>query len=84
MIVRKGKYTPGKVYNSIKEKMYKNWESKSELGFNSNEEIPKFTNYDISDRNTRCDIFIKELWHDTSKNLSVEEIKFCCEVFKQT
>ena len=47
----------------MKETFIKNWESNSVLGFNSSEEIPKFTNYDISERNMRCDICIKELWH---------------------
>ena len=48
----------------MKEIFIKNWEYKSMLGFNSSEEIPKFTKYDISERNMRCDIFIKEMWHD--------------------
>ena len=34
--------------------------------FNSSEEIPNFTNYDISESNMRCDICIKELWNDMS------------------
>ena len=67
MISRKGKYIPGKVYNYTKEKFIKKWESKSVLEFNSSEEIPKFTNYDISESNMRCDICIKELSHDTLK-----------------
>ena len=62
MIAQKGKYIPGKVYNSMKETFIKNWESKSVLGFNSSEEIPNFTNYDKSDSNMRCEICIKELW----------------------
>ena len=64
MIARKSKYIPGKVYNYMKETFIKNWESKSVLGFNSSEEILKFTNYDISKINMRCYICIKELWHD--------------------
>ena len=53
----------------MKEKSIKNWESKSLLGFNSSEEIPNFTNHDISERNMRCDICTRELWHDMSKKL---------------
>ena len=63
MIARKGKYIPGKVYNTIKEAFIKIWESKSMLGFNLSEGIPNFTNHDISESNIRCDIFIRELWH---------------------
>ena len=54
MISRKVKYIPGKVYNSMKETFINNWESKSVLGFNSSEDIPNLTNYDISDSNMRC------------------------------
>ena len=53
----------------MKEKSIKIWESKSLLGFNSSEEIPNFTNHDISERNMRCDICTRELWHDMSKKL---------------
>ena len=67
---RNGKYIPGKVYNSIIETFIKNWESKSVLEFQSSEKIPKFTNYYISESNMRCDICIRELWHDMSKILS--------------
>ena len=64
MIARNGKYIPGKLYNNTKQKFIKKWEYKSVLGFNSSEEIPKFANYDISERNMRCDICIRKLWHD--------------------
>ena len=71
MISRKGKYVPVKVYNTVKETFIKNWESKSVLGFNSSEEIPNFTNHDISERNMRCNIFIRKLWHDISKRIEL-------------
>ena len=58
MIARMGRYTPGKVYNTMKEKFMNKWESKSVLGLNSSEEIPNFTNHDISEINLRCDICI--------------------------
>ena len=48
----------------MKEIFIKNWESKSVLAFNSSEEIPNFINYDISERNMRCEICIRELWND--------------------
>ena len=65
----KGKYIPGNVYISMKEKFIKNWQSKSVLGFNSSEEITNFTNYDISDINMRCEVCIKELWDDMSRKV---------------
>ena len=71
MIARKGKYIPGNAYISMKENFIKNWESKSVLGFNSIEEIPNFTNYDISDSNMRCEMCIKELWHDMSRKVDL-------------
>ena len=49
----------------------KKWESKSVLGFNSIEETPNFTNYDISDRNIRFEMCIKELWHDMSRKVDL-------------
>ena len=64
MIVRKGKYIPGKVYNITKETIIKKWISKSMLGFNLSKEITNFTNHDISVSNMRCEICIRELWHD--------------------
>ena len=69
MIERKGKYIPVNVYNNIKENFIKNWESKSVLVFNSSEEIQTFANHSISESNMRCDICIRELWHDISKKL---------------
>ena len=70
MIARKGKYIPGKVYNTMKETFIENWKSKSVLGFSSSKEIPNFRNHDISESNMRCEICIRELWHDMSKKLS--------------
>ena len=55
----------------MKETFIKKWESNSVLGFNSSEEIPKFTNYDISESNMRCDIFIKEMWHEMSNKIKL-------------
>ena len=68
MIARIGKYILVKAYNYMKETFIKHWESNNALGFNSSEEIPKFTNYDISESNIICDNCIRELWHDMSKN----------------
>ena len=53
----------------MKDIFIKNWQSKSVLGFNSSEEITNFTNYDISDRNTRCEVCIKKLWDDMSREI---------------
>ena len=41
------------------------------LGFNSIEETPNFTNYDISDSNIRFEMCIKELWHDMSRKVDL-------------
>ena len=43
--------------------------SVSVLGFNSSEEIPKFTNHDISESNMRCVVCIKELWDYMSRKV---------------
>ena len=51
----------------MKETFIKNWFSQSVLGFNLSEDIPNFTNYDISESIMRCEICIRELWHDMSK-----------------
>ena len=69
MIPRKSKYIPGKVYNITKETFIKNWFYQSVLGFNLSEDIPNFTNHDISESNMRCDIFIRQPWHDMSKKI---------------
>ena len=69
MRARKGKYIPGNVYNLMKEIFIKNWRSHSALGFNLSEDIPNFTNHDISESNMRCDICIREQWYDMYKQL---------------
>ena len=69
MILQMGKYIPGKAYNYMKKTLIKSWSYKSVLVFNSSKGFPKFTNHDISERNMRCDICIKELWHDISRKL---------------
>ena len=79
MITRKGKYIPGKVYNITKENFIQNWKSKGVLGFNLSEDIPNLTNHNISESNMRCEICIREMWHDISKNQAIEEITFSCE-----
>ena len=38
------------------------------LGFNSSEDLTNFTNHDISDYNMRCEVCIKEIWNDMSRN----------------
>ena len=58
---KKGKIYPRQGIQYYERNIYKNWESKSVLEFNSSEEIPNFTNHDISERNMRCEIFIREL-----------------------
>ena len=51
----------------MKEKIIKNWKSKSLLGLDSSEDTPNFTNHEISESNMRCKIFIGELCKDISK-----------------
>ena len=70
IIARKGKYIPGNLYNIMKEKLIKNWQSQSVLGFNLSEDIPNVTNRDISESNMIYEIFIRELWHEIPKKLS--------------
>ena len=85
MIARNSKYIPGKLYNYMKETFIKNWESKIVLGFNSSKEIPKFTNHEISERNMRCYICIKELWHDISGKVELlKELHFIVRALKKT
>ena len=55
------------------------------LGFNLSEEITNFTNPDTSESNMRCEICIRELWHDMfKKNGAIEKITISCEGLKQT
>ena len=47
------------------------------LGFNPSKEITKFTNHNTSESNMRCDICIRELWHDISGNVYLlEQLNF--------
>ena len=61
---KKRQIYPRKGIQYYERNIYKNWEYKSVLGFNSSEEIPNFTNHDISESNMRCDICIIELCYD--------------------
>ena len=65
--VRKGKYIPGNVYNQMKEIFIKNGIDKSLLGLNSSEDIPNFTNHEISESDIKCDKSIAELCNNMSK-----------------
>ena len=56
---------------SYKRNIYKNWKSKSLLGLDSSEDIHNFTNRDISEINMRCNIYSRELCHDTSKTFEL-------------
>ena len=69
MIAIKCKYIPDNVYNHTKETFIKDWKSKSLLGLYSSEDISNFNNYEILENNIRCEIFIRELWHDMSKTI---------------
>ena len=64
MIAIKGKYTPGNVCNNTKETFIKNWQYLSVLGLDLSEDITNFINHDIPERNMRCEICIRELWHE--------------------
>ena len=55
----------------MKDTFIKNWQSKSVLGFNSSEGITNFTNLDISDRNMRYEVCIKELWDEMSRKIAL-------------
>ena len=71
MISRKGKYIPGNVYNNNKETFINNWQYKSFLGLYLSEDISNFTNHDISESNMICEICIRELCHNMSKNIEL-------------
>ena len=70
MIEIKVKYTPENVYNYMKETFVKNWKPKHFLGLYSSEDTPNFTNHEISESKTRCNICIRKLWHEMSKKSS--------------
>ena len=53
------------------------------LGFNSSEEIPNFTNYDISESSMRYDICIREMWHDMSKIEPLRKLHFLVRAFNK-
>ena len=59
MIERKVNYIPVNAYNNTKETFIKNWRFLSVLGLYLSEDIPNFTNNDISESNTRCHICIR-------------------------
>ena len=44
--------------------MYKNRKDKSLLGLDSSEDIPNFTNHDISDINIKCEICTTQMQND--------------------
>ena len=51
----------------MKDTFKNNLQSKSVLGFDSSEGITDFNNHDISYKNMRFGVCIKELWDDMSK-----------------
>ena len=68
----------------MKETFIKNLKSKSLLGLDSSEDTPNFTNYGISDSNMRCDICIRELWHDMFKKIELlEQLHYLVRAFKK-
>ena len=67
MTAQKGKYIPDNVYTSMKD----NFQSKSVLGFDSSEIITNFNNHDISYKNMRCGVCIKELRDDMSRKIDL-------------
>ena len=73
----------GNVYNHMRETFIKNWRSQSVLGVDFSEDIPNFNHHDISESNMKCEICIRELWHDI-KNRAIEIIRFSCEDRKQS
>ena len=61
---KKGQIYPRKCIQSNEVNIYKNWKDKSLLGLASGEEIPNFTNNEISDSNIKCNICTTQLWND--------------------
>ena len=71
MTAQKGKYIPDNLYTSMTDTFNKNLQSKSVLRFDSSEEITHFNNHDISYKNMRCGVCIKELWDDMSGKINL-------------
>ena len=47
------------------------------MGFNLSEDIPNFTNHDISKKNMKYQICIIELWHNMSQTIEIlKELHF--------
>ena len=53
------------------------------LGLDSSEDIPNFTNHDISDINIKCDICTTQLWNYAGKNIAIERTKYSSEGLEQ-
>ena len=63
--------------------IFKKWKAKSLLGLDSSEDIPNFTNHEITEINMKCDIYITEMWNDMWKKPAIEITKYSREVPKQ-
>ena len=68
----KGKYIPVIASNKTKEIFIKNCKDKSLFGLDSSEEIPNFTNNEISESNIKCEICTIQLWNVMFKNTVIE------------
>ena len=55
------------MYTKNSKKYFKKRKSKSLLGLYLSEDIPNFTNHEIPESKMICNICIRELWHDMSK-----------------
>ena len=62
--INKQKIYPRQCIQQHERNMYINWLSQIVLGFNLSEDIPNFNNHDMSESNIRCEISIRELWHN--------------------
>ena len=68
----------------MKEIFIKNWKTNSLLGLYLSEDIPNFTNNDISKINMRCNICRGELWKDMAKKIDLsKELHVLVRVLKQ-
>ena len=63
--IKKGKYTPGNIYNQMKEIFIKDWKEKRLLGLHSSEVIPNLTNHKILKSNIKCGTCTRQLWNYT-------------------
>ena len=80
---RKGNYIPGNVYNKTKEIFIKYWKKKRLSGLYSSGDITNLTNHQISESNTKCEIYTRQPWNYIYKNIVIEGNTYFSEDLEQ-